>query len=206
VRIGIVSDVHGNARGLALALERMGEVDELLCAGDMVEEFRFCNDTIEILRDRDATCVLGNHDLGMLAPHGERARTAAHVRPDLVEWLASHPLRHDLKVDGKQLLMTHASPIAPHNQYVVPNSPELKRMAEIEADYIVIGHSHTQIVQRVGRALVINPGSVGQARDHSNGRRLSYAVLDTETDHVEIDNYELHPIVASGGTGGSTER
>ena len=54
MRIGIVSDIHGNARGLALALERMGTVDELLCAGDMVEEFRFSNKTVEILRDRDA--------------------------------------------------------------------------------------------------------------------------------------------------------
>jgi putative phosphoesterase len=203
VRIGIVSDIHGNARGLTLALERMGAIDELLCAGDMVEEFRFSNETIEILRDRDAKCVLGNHDLGILAPHGERALSASHVRPELVEWLASHPLRHDLEFGGKQLVMTHASPFPPHNQYVVRGSPELKRMAAIEADYIVIGHSHTQIVQRVGRALVINPGSVGQARDHSNGRRLSYAVLDTITDSVEIDNYDLHPIAALSGTGGS---
>ena len=77
MRIGIVSDIHGNARGLALALERMGTVDELLCAGVMVEEFRFSNETVEILRDRDAKCVLGNHDLGMLAPHGGRARSAS---------------------------------------------------------------------------------------------------------------------------------
>lgn len=206
VRIGIVSDIHGNARGLALALERMGDVDELLCAGDMVEEFRFCNEAVEILRDRDAKCVLGNHDLGMLAPHGARARSAHHVRAELVEWLASHPLRHDLEFDGKQLVMTHASPLPPHNQYLVAHSPELKRLAAIEADYIVIGHSHTQIVQRVGRPLVINPGSVGQARDHSNGRRLSYAVLDTATDHVEIDNYELDQTAGLSGTGGITER
>ena len=154
----------------------MGTVDELLCAGDMVEEFRFSNETVEILRDRDAKCVLGNHDLGMLAPHGGRARSAGHVRPELVKWLGSHP------------------------------PPELERMAAIEADYIVIGHSHAQIVQRVGRPLVINPGSVGQARDHSNGRRLSYAVLDTATDHVEIDDYELDQIAGLSGTGGIAER
>ena len=111
----------------------------------------------------------------MLAPYGGRARSAGHVRPELVKWLGSH-------------------------------SPELERMAAIEADYIVIGHSHAQIVQRVGRPLVINPGSVGQARDHSNGRRLSYAVLDTATDHVEIDDYELDQIAGLSGTGGIAER
>ena len=38
--VGIVSDVHGNARGLATALARMGDVDVLLCAGDLVGQAR----------------------------------------------------------------------------------------------------------------------------------------------------------------------
>ena len=209
MRIGIVSDVHGNAAGLALALERMGDVDELLCAGDIVEEFRFCNDTVEILRDRGARCVLGNHDLGLLSPHGERARSAAHVRAGLVEWLASHPRSIDVTVAGKRLVMTHASPCAPYTQYVLPRSPELKRFAEVDADLVVIGHTHVQMVDRVGRALVINPGSVGQARDRANGKRLSYAILDVEADHVEFDNYTVgdspEPLSAAlCGNGGST--
>ena len=47
------------------------------------------------------------------------------------------------------------------------------------------------MVERVGRALVINPGSTGEARDHSNGRRLSYAVLDTASGEVLIDNFQV---------------
>jgi predicted phosphodiesterase len=45
------------------------------------------------------------------------------------------------------------------------------------------------MVEQVGRALVINPGSAGEPRDHANGYRLSYAVLDTAADEVLIDNY-----------------
>ena len=41
MRLGIVSDIHCNADALSLALERMGDVDELLCAGDAVFEYRF---------------------------------------------------------------------------------------------------------------------------------------------------------------------
>jgi putative phosphoesterase len=190
LRIGIVSDVHGNAAGLTLALDRMGEVDLLLCAGDMVEEYRFSNETVALLRDHDATCVLGNHDIGILAAHGHKARSAPHVDPSLVEWLASHPLHHELDVLGKRLVLTHSSPCEPFNQYVTKQSPELKRLATIEADYIVIGHTHAQMAERVGQALVINPGSVGQARDWSNGKRLSYAILDVTTDTVTFDNYD----------------
>jgi putative phosphoesterase len=202
MRIGIVSDIHGNAVGLARALELIGDTDLLLCAGDIVEEFRFSNETVDLLREHDVKCVLGNHDLGLLAPHGERARTAAHVDRSLVDWLASHPLQYELDIDGKRLLMTHASPCPPHTQYVVAHTPELRRIKGVEADWVIIGHTHHQMVQRVGRPLVINPGSVGQARDPHNGRRLSFAVLETATDHVHIENYDLStpdPAVLSGG-------
>lgn len=191
MRIGIVSDVHGNVAGLTAALTRMGEVDLLLCAGDMIEEYRFVNEAVALLRDRGAVCVLGNHDLGMLAPHGERARTADHVDPELVAWLASRPRSVELDVEGKKLVMTHASPCPPHTQYVLPHTPEMRRIADVDADYVVIGHSHVQMVERIGDVLLINPGSVGQARDHRNGKRLSYAVLDTETDTVTIDDYTI---------------
>lgn len=189
MKVGIVSDVHGNAAGLACALERMGPVDLLLCAGDVVEEYRFSNDAVALLRDRGAVCVLGNHDIGILGPHGVRARAADHVDQGLVSWLAAQPRTVELELDGARLLMTHASPCPPHTQYVWPQSPEVAKLAEVPADYVVIGHTHSQMVQRVGRPLVVNPGSVGQARDHRNGRRLSYAVLCTDTGDVHFDDY-----------------
>ena len=191
MRIGIVSDVHGNAAGLARALERMGDVDELLCAGDIVEEYRFSNEVVAMLRDRGARCVKGNHDLGLLGPYGTRAREAPHVDAGLVGWLAEQPLMIETTVNGKRLLMTHASPFAPHNQYVWRHSAELKRFAEIDAEYVVLGHTHTQMAVRAGSALVVNPGSVGHAQDHSNGRRLSYAILDSSTDEVVFDDYDV---------------
>jgi putative phosphoesterase len=191
VRIGIVSDIHSNAPGLRTALDRMGEVDQLLCAGDIVEDYRFSNDVVELLRRRDAVCVLGNHDVGLLSASGARAREAPGVQRGHVEWLGRQPLRADLHVDGRRLVMTHASPCPPGTQYVWPRSPELKRLADVDADYVVLGHTHSQMVTRVGGVLVVNPGSVGEARDRTNGRRLSYAVLDTDTDEVVIDDYEV---------------
>jgi putative phosphoesterase len=189
MRIGIVSDIHSNVEGLRLALSRMGDVDELLCAGDVVQEYRFSNEVIELLRERRARIVLGNHDIVLLSPHGERARAAPTVRFGNVEYLAGQPMRVEMDIDGKKLLMVHASPVPPCTQYVYTRTPELRQLAEIEADFIILGHTHAQMAQRVGRALVINPGSTGEARDHTNGRRLSYAVLDTATEEVLVDNY-----------------
>jgi putative phosphoesterase len=189
VRLGIISDVHCNADALRLALERMGPVDELLCAGDSIFEYRFSNDVVELLKERGARYVLGNHEAVFLGPQGARARSTANVRADLVEYMASMPLSMDVTIGGKRLVMVHASPFEPYQQYVYPNSPELKRLAEIEADYVILGHTHTQMAERVGRVLVVNPGSGGDARDLANGRKLSYAVLDTSSGEVLFDNF-----------------
>lgn len=196
MQIGIVSDIHGNADGLRCALDRMGDVDELLCVGDIVEEFRFSNEAVAILRDRNARCVLGNHDIGLLGSHGERARAAAD--PELLTWLAAQPLDIVTTIEGHQVVMTHASPCPPHTQYVLPSTPELKRIREVEADLVVLGHTHRRMVHRVGRPLVVNPGSAGQARDPRNGKRLSYAVVDITPHDIEVrfDDYtvESHEI------------
>jgi putative phosphoesterase len=189
MRLGIVSDVHCNADALRLAIERMGAVDELLCAGDSIFEYRFSNEVLAVLRESGARYVLGNHETVFLGPQGARARASANVRSDLVEYMAEQPLTLEVDVGGKRLVMVHASPLEPHTQYVFPGSPELQRLAAIEADYIVLGHTHTQMAERVGRTLVINPGSGGDARDLANGRRLSYAVLDTASAEVLFDNF-----------------
>ena len=192
MRLGIVSDIHCNAAALELAIARMGDVDELLCAGDAFYEYRFSNEVIGLLQSYGARYVLGNHESVLLDPRGVRAREAPSVEQDKVAWVANQPLSIEVDVGGgKKLLMVHASPMEPYTQYVWPKSPELARLAEVEADYVILGHTHTQMVERVGRALVINPGSTGEARDHSNGRRLSYAVLDTSSGEVLIDNFAV---------------
>jgi putative phosphoesterase len=190
MRLGIVSDIHCNAAALRLALARMGDVDELLCVGDAIHEYRFGNDVVEILRDRQATWVLGNHELGLLHPLGVRAREAAHVRRDLLDHMASRPLSVNLTIDGCSILMTHASPLAPHTQYVHPRSADLRALSEVPADVVILGHTHVQMAEQVGRVLVVNPGSVGEPRDHANGRRYSYGVFNTSSRQFLVDNFD----------------
>jgi putative phosphoesterase len=191
MRLGLISDVHCNIDALRLAIERMGPVDELLCAGDSIFEFSFSNDVIDLLKQTGARYVLGNHEAVFLGPQGVRAREATTNRTDLIDYMTQQPLSIEVDVGGgKRLVMVHASPLEPFTQYVYHGSPELRRLSEIEADYIVLGHTHTQMAERVGRALVINPGSGGDPREVANGRRLSYAVLDTASGEVLFDHVD----------------
>lgn len=189
MKIGIVSDIHCNIMGLERALAAMGGVDELLCLGDCIFQYRFSNEVVALLKERGAHVIQGNHEEDFFAPHGVRARQAAWIDPALMDWLSSQPLRRELEFGGKKLLMVHSTPWSPRGAYVWPDSASIGRFAEVEADFVLYGHTHAQIVRRVGRALVINPGSAGDARDHRNGRQLSCAVLDPATDEVQLIDY-----------------
>jgi putative phosphoesterase len=191
LKIGIVSDIHCNANGLKEALRLMGDVDELLCLGDCVSQTRFSNEVVAMLMDRGAQVVLGNHDVEFLTRLAGAASQKGVVDDRLVGWLRGRPERLEMDVAGKRLLMVHAAPWT--RDYVYPGSREMKRFAEVEADFVLGGHTHTLFAGRIGRALVINPGSAGHARDQGAGPMLSCAVLDPQTDEVQLIEYPNQP-------------
>ncbi|HEY8173468.1 MAG TPA: metallophosphoesterase family protein, partial [Dehalococcoidia bacterium] len=164
------------------------------------------------LRERKARYILGNHEEVLLGKWGVRARSASWIRADALAYMAEHESHLETVVDGKKLVMVHGSPFEPHNEYIYPNSQSLSRFAEIEADYILLGHTHYQMAERVGRALVINPGSAGEARDPRNAFKLSYAVLDTASGEVAFDDFQdptraaIDPSIIPGGGARGAER
>ena len=141
------------------------------------------------MKQRDAHVILGNHEEGFLAPSGIRARQRDTVDQGLLAWLAEKPHRRLVELGGLRLLMVHSTPWEPRGGYVAPHSSDLARFAEADADVVMYGHTHAQVVRRFGDTLVINPGSAGDGRDRSNNRQLSCAVLDTRTRHADIINY-----------------
>lgn len=189
MKIGIVSDIHCNIAGLEQALALMGDVDELACLGDSIWEYRFSNEVVALLKARGAHTILGNHEEQFFGPLGERARARPGSDPDLLRWLAERPHRIALTRDGKRLLLVHSTPWEPRGAYVLPESAELERFAEADADIVLYGHTHRQVARRVGDVLVVNPGSAGDARDHGNGRLLSCAVLDTASGRVSFIDF-----------------
>ncbi|MCA9846420.1 MAG: YfcE family phosphodiesterase [Dehalococcoidia bacterium] len=189
MKLGIISDVHGNATSLERALDLMPDVDEVLCAGDLVSSFRFSNEVVARLREIGARVVLGNHDLDVLAPHGERVRASAATDPTLLRWLAEQPERLDTQINGRRVTMFHAVPEPPYG-YVYAETPRMQQWSGLGADFVIYGHTHRALLHRVDDTLVINPGSAGQPRDARNGFRSSFAVLDTQSGEVLIQTYD----------------
>ena len=114
MRVGIVSDIHCNTEGLRTALEVMGEVDALLCPGDLIYAYEYSREVLAVLRERGARLVLGNHELGFLS------NGLAEAEPDQqgVAYLRELPVSQDFELAGKRFVMVHASPFEREHQYL----------------------------------------------------------------------------------------
>ena len=127
------------------ALDILGDVDELICLGDSIYEYRFSNEVVQMLKDRGAQTILGNHEEGFLGPQGVRARQPDWIDQSLLQWLAERPHRLELEVGGKKLLAVHSTPWEPRGAYVYPHSSLSGAVSPKPTPISCsIGHTHHQ--------------------------------------------------------------
>lgn len=191
MKIGIVSDIHADAGALRRVLDDMPATDVLLCPGDAISEYRFCPDTVALLQRHDVQCIQGNHEIvlfgGRNPAYLEKCR--ATFSAESLAFLAEAPLSRTFDFDGASVLMVHASPWEPYEEYIYPGSPRLDDFAALPYDMVCYGHTHVPLVHRAGDVTVINPGSCSQPRDRD--RRGAYAVFDTRTGQAAVHRVAL---------------
>ncbi|MGE3542260.1 MAG: metallophosphoesterase [Candidatus Tectimicrobiota bacterium] len=191
MKIGLISDIHADPKALRRVLADMPSIDRLWCAGDAVSEYQFCAETVHTLLEAGAECIQGNHERVLFG--GANARYLNKCRTEfgiaVLETLASAPTTHEADVDGARILMVHASPWKPFEEYILPGSPKLPQFAKLPYDFVILGHTHVAMVQQTDAVTVINPGSCSQPRDHDP--RGSYAILDTVQRTVALRRVRL---------------
>ena len=206
MRVGLISDVHGNRVALEAVLADMPPVDRLACAGDVVGYNPWHADCVDAMRERGVPTVMGNHDRAVaggtdFAFNSMAGAGVRHAREALddgqLEWLAALP--NERTVCEGSVRLVHGHPADP-NRYTYPAQfgPHL-----LDAeDVLVLGRTHVQHHERYEAGVVVNPGSVGQPRD--GDPRAAYAVLDldglqVEERRVEYDIDEVTAAIASAG-------
>lgn len=189
MKIGIVSDIHCNADALRKAFALMEPVDDLFCLGDCINQYRFSNEVVALLRERNVHTILGNHEETFFSHVGEKARAAAWIEPELMQWLSEQPRQRLIERAGKQIHVVHSTPWAPHRDYVYPQDRGFERFGDTTADIVLYGHTHQPVVRRVNGTLVVNPGSAGHGRNTGTGWELSCAVLDIAADDAHIISF-----------------
>jgi predicted phosphodiesterase len=210
MRYGVAADVHGNLPALLAVLEALHEarVDRILCPGDVVGYGPHPDACAQALYDADALVVAGNHDLMAIGelPIGNTSRivrrtiewTRGAISDATRSWLAGLPLELQTE-DG--VVMTHGGLGGDTERYVRNEADAEVQLATLAAEWpgargLLIGHTHLPMEHSApdGRWL-LNPGSVGQSREHSPVARA--LVFDAETGPSSADFIELHYDVGS---------
>jgi putative phosphoesterase len=186
VKTLILSDIHGNLPALEAVLKAEALNDACLFLGDAVDYRPFPKECIRFLMDEMDAGVLGNHDnavannvdcgcRGDFKRYSEETRAWHKMLLDEVDlkFLRALPPLKQTHVDGETLYLAHATPQGDLYRYL--QEEEIDEAVEgITAEFVLLGHTHVQFKKHVGRTTVVNPGSVGLARD---GGQACYAVL-----------------------------
>ncbi len=212
MKLALLGDIHGNADAFGAVLDgvRREQVNQLLLTGDFVGYYYHPEKVLRALEGWVTHAVRGNHE-DMLFSAQSNERFAAQYRArygsgvDIalsclsdseLKILRDLPVSRVLTLGGKRVLLGHGAPWDT-DCYIYPDASDeiWQRLDSYECDYIVLGHTHYRYSRRLGRTLVINPGSVGQPRDRQPG--AAWAVLDTEDDTVSFftEEYEFEPLV-----------
>ncbi len=205
MRYLVISDIHGNLSAFQTVLkDAEGQFDFVWCLGDVVGYGPDPNECVALLREHPHRSLSGNHDWAVLgrldlSTFNDDARNAiAWAQGVLTDesrtYLEALP---SLTVEN-DFTLTHASPRHPVWEYITDRYTAQVNFEHFETDYCLVGHTHVPIVFEEldddeimthapvyaqplplnGARLIINPGSVGQPRDHDP--RSAYAILDTE--------------------------
>ena len=138
MHLAIVSDIHDHVWNLRAALAALPPADALLCCGDLCSPF-VVGLLAEGFAGRPIHIVFGNND-GDLYRIAQQAARYPDVR--------LHGAVFEAELDGRRVAMNHY--------------PEIARAMAAAGTYDLVcyGHNHLAAIERLGRTVLVNPGTV----------------------------------------------
>jgi predicted phosphodiesterase len=204
MKVAVLSDIHGNSGALRAALQdvRKAEAAHLLILGDLVGYYYDAKGVLDQLHGWETTVIGGNHE-AMLAEARTDSAAAARYREKYgsgldaalqtlsakqIDWLCALPPRARVELDGVSFELCHGSP-GDRDRYVYPTADDEQiRACQIAGAVVLMGHTHYPMVAARSDCLLINSGSVGQARDF--GGFASWVLFDTQSGIVTLRRSE----------------
>jgi len=176
--LAVISDVHGNMGALRAVLADADArgAEEVVVAGDVIGFGPESGAAVDLLRERGARMIRGNHEKDHIAtyralgggPHDRRLGTLfwtmAQLGPERLAYLSALP--DELLID-EATLVVHGSP-----RHVRDAVLPWRSDAELSAMYAghpsrlaFMGHTHRPHVRDLPERRLVNVGSVGMPLD-----------------------------------------
>jgi predicted phosphodiesterase len=213
MRVAVISDIHGNLEAFNAVLADLDDtqVDDVVCLGDNVGYGPEPEDVVQLIRQRNIPCVVGNHELAIMQHRflermNSSAQKSAVITRDLLSPNAMtyvHSLQPAMTFHGA--LCVHGCPPDSATTYLfsVSNTRFQRLFRAMDERICFAGHTHdlkiisfdgeTVFRKPLGQGIVdldkntqyiINAGSVGQPRDGNNNAK--YLVWDTASATIEV--------------------
>ena len=201
MKVGIISDIHGNHYALEAVLKAAKKegIEKLLVLGDIVGYYYHPEMVLNMLSEWDYEIIKGNHevllqdlkenkiDAEVLKEKYGRGHEQAlkNIDSKTQQWLFSLPEQKSVTIDGVSFQLNHGSPTS-IDEYLYPDAPieKLEKCNSIDHDFVLIGHSHYSFSYSCKHSVLINCGSVGQSRE--NGGIAYWAIVNTSNKSFQI--------------------
>lgn len=188
MKIAIISDIHANLAALNAFPET--DCDAVWCIGDLVGFGPRPSEAIRELRDRADVTICGNHDLAAGVSVDSQcsspfrrlaAETLEYTRQvcseEDLEFLRGLPLFREVTVNSTRFYLVHAIPTNPLFGYCAETSDQWTwEVNNLNADILVVGHTHAPFIRVVNQTTIVNPGSLGQPK--TGRQEACYAVWE----------------------------
>jgi putative phosphoesterase len=202
MKIGIISDVHGNYEALKEVLAALDEmnVSEMYCLGDLAGYYSQVNECCNEIRAREIQCIMGNHDWYLTSGFCLRSRSVNDcleyqrkvISSENLKWLRNLPFQ----IQKNTIRMIHGGWTNPIDEYLKPSA---EYFSQVDGEIFFSGHTHVQMTESYADKIYCNPGSVGQPRD--NDPRAAFAIYDGEIQlhRVEYDVEKVFQLMDEAG-------
>lgn len=208
MRIALIADIHGNLVALDAVLRALESesLDRIVCLGDVAVLGPQPSGVLDRLRQLGCPVVMGNTDAWMLdggptySPSAEiLAWCRAQLAPSDLDFVRSFQPTVDVVLDDShELLACHGSPRSFNDVISATTANEFLEpmLGGSNHRFIVGGHTHVQLVRRLGERYFINPGSVGlpgvgpgtpDLPVNQDVRWAEFAILDADDDRHAIE-------------------
>lgn len=215
MKIAVLSDIHGNIAALKAVLAQIKKsgISRIWILGDMIGYYYYHNEVFAELSLWDHSIIAGNHEKIFLqylkgdqafcseidSKYGNSFKLASqNMQSDLIERIEHLPDSLVLLLEGKKYMLCHGSPWD-INEYIYPDSPVkiLNRFADVDADFIFMGHTHYPFFFTVNGKQVINVGSIGQSRTYGGVANWGIVNVVNNSFSPQATNYERKELVES---------
>ena len=213
MRIGIISDIHGNAEAFQVVLNEIKDMDQIYCLGDIVgygADPEYC---VEKVNKMVIPSIKGNHEGALTGEldvnyFNTDARMAIQwTKKNLQDKYYNYLKNLKKKITIlNDMLGVHGSPRQPLWEYIISEQTAQEIFESFDFKVYFIGHSHiagyftyhrkNKLVKYYSavngldfnikdkNSYIINCGSVGQPRD--GNPKASFAIFDTDGFSVRI--------------------